>query len=37
MEMSQVVIFGGHIDSWDVGTGSMDDGAGVMIAWEVGI
>jgi carboxypeptidase Q len=30
----QVVIFGGHLDSWDVGTGSMDDGGGVMIAWQ---
>lgn len=31
----KVIILGGHIDSWDVGTGSMDDGAGVMIAWQV--
>jgi carboxypeptidase Q len=30
----EVVVFGGHIDSWDVGTGSMDDGGGVMVAWE---
>jgi carboxypeptidase Q len=28
------VIFGGHIDTWDVGSGSMDDGGGVMIAWQ---
>jgi carboxypeptidase Q len=31
----QVVIIGAHLDSWDVGTGSMDDGGGVMIAWQV--
>jgi carboxypeptidase Q len=30
----EVVVFGGHIDSWDVGTGAMDDGGGVVIAWE---
>jgi hypothetical protein len=33
----QVVIFGGHIDTWDVTHGSMDDGGGVMIAWQVRI
>jgi len=30
----EVVVMGGHIDSWDVGTGAMDDGGGVVIAWE---
>jgi carboxypeptidase Q len=30
----EVVVFGGHLDSWDVGTGAMDDGGGVVIAWE---
>jgi len=30
-----MVIFGGHIDTWDVTDGSMDDGGGVMMAWEV--
>jgi carboxypeptidase Q len=30
----EVVVIGGHIDSWDVGTGAMDDGGGVMIAWQ---
>lgn len=30
----QTVIFGGHIDTWDVTDGSMDDGGGVMLAWE---
>jgi carboxypeptidase Q len=29
-----VVVMGGHIDSWDVGTGAMDDGGGVVVAWE---
>lgn len=26
----QVVVLGGHIDSWDVGQGAQDDGAGMM-------
>jgi carboxypeptidase Q len=30
----EIVVIGGHIDSWDVGTGAMDDGGGVVIAWE---
>lgn len=30
----QVVIVSGHIDSWDLGTGAIDDGAGVAIAME---
>lgn len=29
----QVVVMGGHIDSWDVGRGAMDDGGGVMAAY----
>ncbi len=28
----EVVIIGGHLDSWDLGTGAVDDGAGVAIA-----
>jgi carboxypeptidase Q len=31
---NEIVVIGGHIDSWDVGTGAMDDGGGVVIAWE---
>ena len=25
---------GGHLDSWDVGTGAMDDGGGCIVTWE---
>jgi hypothetical protein len=28
----EVVLIGGHLDSWDLGTGAVDDGAGVAIA-----
>lgn len=30
----EVVLVSGHLDSWDVGTGSNDDGAGCVIAME---
>ena len=30
----QVVMLGGHLDSWMAGTGATDDGAGVIIAME---
>jgi Zn-dependent M28 family amino/carboxypeptidase len=30
----EIVVIGGHIDSWDVGQGAHDDGAGVVMAME---
>jgi carboxypeptidase Q len=30
----QVVIVSGHLDSWDLGTGATDDGAGIVTAME---
>jgi hypothetical protein len=32
----QIVLVGAHLDSWDLGTGAIDDGAGVAIALETG-
>jgi Zn-dependent M28 family amino/carboxypeptidase len=32
----QVIVIGGHLDSWDPGTGAIDDGAGVAITTAVG-
>ena len=31
----QVVIVSGHLDSWDLGRGAIDDGAGVAVSMEV--
>ena len=31
----EIVVIGGHLDSWDLGTGAVDDGAGVAITMEV--
>jgi carboxypeptidase Q len=31
----EIVAIGGHFDSWDVGTGALDDGVGCIVAWEV--
>jgi carboxypeptidase Q len=32
----KIVALGAHLDSWDVGTGALDDGAGVAIITEAG-
>jgi Zn-dependent M28 family amino/carboxypeptidase len=29
----EIVLIGGHLDSWDLGTGAIDDGAGMAIAF----
>ncbi|PYJ17232.1 MAG: hypothetical protein DME96_06700 [Verrucomicrobia bacterium] len=31
----QVIIVSGHLDSWDLGTGAIDDGAGIAVSMEV--
>ena len=31
----QAVIVSGHLDSWDLGTGAIDDGAGIVVSMQV--
>ena len=31
----QVVVVSGHLDSWDLGTGAIDDGAGIVVSMQV--
>src|SRR5947199_1300014 len=31
----QVIVVSGHLDSWDLGTGAIDDGASVVVSMEV--
>jgi carboxypeptidase Q len=30
----EIVLLGGHFDSWDPGTGASDDGVGCVVTWE---
>ncbi len=30
----EIVLLGGHLDSWDVGTGASDDAVGCIVTWE---
>jgi carboxypeptidase Q len=30
----EFVVVGGHLDSWDVGSGATDDGGGCVVTWE---
>jgi len=31
---NEILVAGGHIDSWDVGAGASDDGGGCVVTWE---
>ncbi len=31
---NEVLVVGGHLDSWDVGAGASDDGGGCVVTWE---
>ena len=31
----EIILVGGHLDSWDLGEGAQDDGAGVVQSMEV--
>lgn len=30
----EIIVAGGHIDSWDIGQGALDDGVGCVAVWE---
>lgn len=30
----EIVLLGGHLDSWDIGTGASDDAVGCIVTWE---
>lgn len=32
----EIVVVGGHLDSWDLGTGALDDAAGVAVSMQAG-